>query len=128
MFNWKEENNKVRNYLIMKNPQLGRCYLLLKIHKRTSNIPGRPVISSNGTATENISAFLDFHLKNIVSTIPHFRGHQRLLVMFIGDILEMHWMWWVYIHIYLTNKVLKLCSVSPINVKTNLCHQKVSVN
>ena len=29
------------------------------------------MISNNGTATENISAFLDFHLKNIVSTIPH---------------------------------------------------------
>ena len=55
----------------MENPQLGRFYLLPKIHKRTSNVPGRPVISNNGTASENISAFLDFHLKNIVPTIPH---------------------------------------------------------
>ena len=51
MFNQKEENNKVRDYLIMKKPQLGRFYLLPKIHKRTSNIPGHPVISNNGTAT-----------------------------------------------------------------------------
>ena len=29
------------------------------------------MISTNGTATENITAFLDFHLKNIVSTILH---------------------------------------------------------
>ena len=50
---------------------LGRFYLLPKIHKRTSNVPGRLVISNNGTATENISAFLDFCLENIVSTIPH---------------------------------------------------------
>ena len=39
MFNWKEINNKVREYLIMKKPQLGRFYLLPKIHKRTSNVP-----------------------------------------------------------------------------------------
>ena len=35
------------------------------------NVPGRPVISNNWTATENISAFLDFRLKNTVSTTPH---------------------------------------------------------
>ena len=58
-------------YLIKKKPQLGRFYLLLKIHKRTFNVPGRPVISNNGIATENISAFLDFYLKPIVQTIPH---------------------------------------------------------
>ena len=71
MFNRKETNNRPRGYLFIKKPQLGRFYLLSKIHKRTSNVPGRPVISNNGTATENISTFLDFHLKNIVSTIPH---------------------------------------------------------
>ena len=71
MFNRKEINNKVRDYLIKKKPQLGRFYLLSKMHKRISNVPGRPVISNNGEATENISAFLDFHLKNIVSTLPH---------------------------------------------------------
>ena len=62
MFNQKEIKNKVRVYLIEK-PRLGRFYLLPKIHKRTSNVPGHPMISNNGTATENISAFLDFHLK-----------------------------------------------------------------
>ena len=43
----------------------------LRYIRRTSNVPGRPVISNNGTATKNISAFLDFCLENIVSTIPH---------------------------------------------------------
>ena len=36
----------------------------------TSNVPGRPVISNKGTATEDICAFLDSHLKNIAPTIP----------------------------------------------------------
>ena len=41
----------------MNKPQLGRFYLFPKIHKRTSYVPGPPVISNNGTATENIFAF-----------------------------------------------------------------------
>ena len=55
----------------MNKPQLGRFYLFPKINKRTSYVPGPPVISNNGTATENIFAFRSFHLKDIVSTIPH---------------------------------------------------------
>ena len=35
------------------------------------NVPGRPAISNNGTATARISLFLDFYLKNIIPTIPH---------------------------------------------------------
>ena len=45
------------------NPKLGRFYLLPKIHKRLYNVPGRPVISNSGYYTENISAFLDYHLQ-----------------------------------------------------------------
>ena len=71
MFNLKEIDQKIMNYLTVKKPQIGRFYLPHKIHKRTMNVPGRPVISNNGTATERISSFLDFHLKNIIPTIPH---------------------------------------------------------
>ena len=42
---------------------LGKLYLLPKIHKRFHNVPGRPVISNCGTPTEKASEFLDFHLK-----------------------------------------------------------------
>ena len=42
-------------YVLVKRPQLGRFYLLPKIHKRKTNVPGRPVISNNQTAIENIS-------------------------------------------------------------------------
>ena len=91
MFNRKKINNKVWVYLIMKKPELGRFYLLPKIHKRALNVPGRPVISNNGTATENKSAFLDFHLKNIVSTTPHILEDTRDFLQRlnqIGDIPE----------------------------------------
>ena len=44
-------------YLLVKRPQSGRFYLLPKIYKGKTNVPGRPVISNNQTATENISSF-----------------------------------------------------------------------
>ena len=60
MLNRKEIDKRIMDNLLIKRPQLGRFYLLPKIQKRTSSVPGRPVISNNGTATENIFAFLDF--------------------------------------------------------------------
>ena len=55
----------------MTKTQLAIFYLLPKIHKGTINVPGRPVISNDGTATEKISSYLDFHLKIIMPTIAH---------------------------------------------------------
>ena len=45
---------------------LGKLYFLPKIHKRLSNVPGRPVISNCGTPTEKVSEFLDNHLQPIM--------------------------------------------------------------
>ena len=50
-------------YFMVKDPKFARFYLLPKIHKRLENVPGRPVISNCGFYTENVSAFLDFHLQ-----------------------------------------------------------------
>ena len=58
------------DYLYIKRPQLAQFYLLPKIHKRTPSVPGRRVISNNTIATENLLAFLDFHLKQLVPKIP----------------------------------------------------------
>ena len=33
-------------YFMVKDPKFARFYLLLKIHKRLENVPGRPVISN----------------------------------------------------------------------------------
>ena len=75
-------------YLLVKRPQLGHFYLLPKIHKGKTNVSGRPVISNNQTATENISSFLDFHLKNIVPTIPHILEDTKDFLKRINDIGE----------------------------------------
>ena len=104
MFNRKEISNKVRDHRLMKNPQLGRFYLLPKIHKRTSNVPGRPVISNNGIASENISAFLDFHLKKYSSNnTTYFRGQLEIHATFRSN----RWYTWNRFHLMFTSILLK---------------------
>ena len=56
----------------MNNPKLGRFYLLAKIDKRLHNVPGRPVISNSSYFTENISSFLDFHLKPLAQKLKSY--------------------------------------------------------
>ena len=62
--NRKGENLKKETikYVEVKDPKFATFYLLPKIYKQLNNVPGRSVISSCGYYTENISAFLDFHL------------------------------------------------------------------
>ena len=67
------------NTLKYSMPKFGRFYLLHKIHKRLQSVPGRPVISNSGFYTENISEFLDFHLKPSRQKLSH---TSRILTIF----------------------------------------------
>ena len=49
-----------------KTCNLRKLYLLPKIHKRLSNLTGRPVISNCDTPTEKVSEFLDSHMQPIM--------------------------------------------------------------
>ena len=49
-----------------KATNLGKLYLLPKIHKRLFEVPGRLVISNCGTPTEKVSEFLDGELKSVM--------------------------------------------------------------
>ena len=49
-----------------KATNLGKLYLLAKIHKRLSEVPIRLVISNCGTPTEKVSEFLDSELKSVM--------------------------------------------------------------
>ena len=83
-------------YFMVKDPKFARFYLLPKIHKRLENIPGGPVISNSGFYTENISAFLDFHLQPVTREVES--------------------------HIKDTNDFLKkLCSLTDLLSDTILC-------
>ena len=61
-----EKQLKYFSYQYKKSTNLGKMYLLPKIHKRLFDVPGRPVISNCGTPTEKVSEFLDYHLKPVM--------------------------------------------------------------
>ena len=63
-----EKELKYFSYDFKKVTNLGKLYLLPKIHKRLYNVPGRPVISNCGVPTEKASEFLDFHLKPLMQS------------------------------------------------------------
>ena len=49
-----------------KVTNLGKMYLLPKIHKRLCDVPGRPVILNCGIPTEKALEFLDNQLKEVM--------------------------------------------------------------
>ena len=57
---------KYFRYQYKKVTNLGKLYLLPKIHKRLANVPRMPVISSCGIPIEKASEFLDHHLKSVM--------------------------------------------------------------
>ena len=65
-------SHKTLDYFSVNNPKLGRFYLLTKIHKRLHVVPGRPVISNSGFYTENISSFIEYHLKPLAQDVKSY--------------------------------------------------------
>ena len=61
-----EKELKYFSYEFKKSCNLGKLYLLPKIHKSLDNVPGRPVISNCSTPTEKVSELLDHHLKPVM--------------------------------------------------------------
>ena len=72
MRNRKDISDETLDYFLVNNPKLGRFYLLPKIHKMLYNVPRRLVISNSGYYTENISAFLEYHLKPISQKVKSY--------------------------------------------------------
>ena len=70
MLRKKEVHKKLFEYFYLQRPQVERFYLLPRICNRIFNVPGRQVISKYSTSTET-SAYLDYHLKSLVPSIPH---------------------------------------------------------
>ena len=47
-------------------------FVAAKIHKRLFDVPGRPAISNCGYYTENISAFIDHHIKSFSKCVKSY--------------------------------------------------------
>ena len=73
-----EKGLKYFSYEFKKSCNLGKFYLLPKIHESLENVPGRRVISNCGTPTEKVSEFFDHHLKPVMQSVkPYIKdsGH-----------------------------------------------------
>ena len=88
MLNRKEIDKKHNGLPFDKTTSIRQIDLQPKIHKRTSNVPGQTVVSNDGTATKNVSAFLDFHLKTIVPTVPHNLEDTRDFLSRLNELCE----------------------------------------
>lgn len=53
-------------------PKIPTFYSLPKLHKSMDNPSGKPIVSGNGCLTENLSTFIDAHLRPFVTQIPSY--------------------------------------------------------
>lgn len=65
--NKRDIREKIFDYFLVNNPQLGRFCLLFKIHKKLFNVPARPVIFDSGYYTDNSSAFPKYYQYNLIA-------------------------------------------------------------
>ena len=117
------------DYFLINNPKLGRFYLLPKIHKRLHSVPGRTVISNSSFYTENISSFLDFHLKplakQVKSFVKDFLKRSPLLVIYLMIFCCVQWTWLVFIRAFHIRMGLKSFTLLWMGGKINLYRHKV---
>jgi len=65
-------SDKCALYLYNKQPRTPQLYLLPKIHKNKTPVPGRPIVSANNSPTEKISQLADHFLQPIVQNIKSY--------------------------------------------------------
>ena len=84
MKNLKLVTEKNFEFLNVQNPKADSFYLPPKIHKK--QVPGRPICSSIGHPSCNISKFVDAHIKDYVPTT---KSYVRDTQHFTGRLLDM---------------------------------------
>ena len=72
------------DFLRPRNARTFRFYILPKIHKK--DIPVRPIVSSCRAPTENISLFVDYHLRPLVKKIPSYIKDTNNFLVKLNDI------------------------------------------
>lgn len=100
------------DFMKISNPTAGRFYILPKIHK-VSN-PGRPIVSSNNTLTENISAFVDHFLKPLPKLLPSFIKDTTHFLQKVNSLRTTS---------HLPDKII-LCTLDVTSLYTNIPHQQ----
>lgn len=70
-------------FIITSHPRIPTLYCLPKIHKDLKIPPGHPIISGNGSITENLSKFIDSYLRPFVTNLPSYIKdtiHQTMII------------------------------------------------
>ena len=78
-------SERIASMLKCKDPKPPKFYTLPKIHK--DNNPGRPVISSIGCHTANISKYVDHHLQEYVTKLPSYVKDTTDFINKIKDVI-----------------------------------------
>ena len=96
---------------MVKDPKFARFYLLPKMNKRLENAAGQPVISSCAFYTENISAFLGFHLQPLAREVKSYIKDTNDFLKNLRSLTNLH------------NDII-LCSVDVASLYSNIPHQE----
>ena len=101
----------IHNYFLVKEPKFTRFYLLLKIHERLYDVPGRPVISKCVFYTENISSILDFHLQSLAQKVKSYMKDSNHFLRKIKELGQLP-------------KVTILCTIDGFGLYPNILHDE----
>lgn len=71
-FQNKVISKQTLDFIRTPHPRLATFYSLPKIHKHTSDPPGRPIISGSCAITENLSRLVDEHIRPFVLSISSY--------------------------------------------------------
>ena len=79
-----EITERVARFLVTEEPHTAQLYLLPKVHKNVTPVPGRPIVSANESPTERVSAFVD----NLLAPVVYIRDTIDFLLKLqdIGDL------------------------------------------
>ena len=66
-----EMSPQLHEWVINDKAEFGYFYLNYKTHKPEKNYPGRLITSGCGSPTENLSVWIEYHLKPLMSELSH---------------------------------------------------------
>ena len=84
-----EITERVARFLVTKEPRTAQLYLLPKVHKNVTPVPGRQIVSANESPTERVSAFVDNFLAAIVRTGRSFIRDTSDFLLKLQDITDL---------------------------------------
>lgn len=81
-------------YIIPYNPVTPIYYHLPKVHKYTTNTPGRPIIAGIGSLTSPLSEYIEFFLQKYVVELDSYLKDSATLILLLKPITWQPDYWW----------------------------------